>query len=24
VRIYPHMNDTGGMFIALLRKPEAR
>ncbi|MGC9189686.1 MAG: NOL1/NOP2/sun family putative RNA methylase [Conexivisphaera sp.] len=24
VRIYPHLNDTGGMFIALLRKPEAR
>ncbi len=23
-RVYPHLNDTGGMFIALLRKPEAR
>ncbi|MGC8969987.1 MAG: NOL1/NOP2/sun family putative RNA methylase [Conexivisphaera sp.] len=24
VRVYPHLNDTGGMFIALLRKPAAR
>ncbi|MFP3263951.1 MAG: RsmB/NOP family class I SAM-dependent RNA methyltransferase [Nitrososphaeria archaeon] len=23
-RVYPHLNDTGGMFIALLRKPAAR